>query len=394
MDKNVDASQPAVLARVDICEGETFAVELRRSHSSYTVMSTSSFQTRSDMPGPGRILDKLFSSWGKSLEARLNRFAETKGLGPRHVSKRIESNIASTWAYSLLSGPCTKSCRPHIVHDGFSEPDVREIVQKDCAKLLKYMQSNVVATQLETLTCIIILSTAHPLLQLFFRNLSTETILRNFIVRLKSSSYVSASSSEFDDLLLAARRALICVEHNEISELARGMYRSSRVRISLSEKREKDSHICVAELLAYTRDHDTDFAFITTAYLDNWLRFIGDQRYNPSSPLDELVRHGALFHALATLVQTALSIVNTHMLDCICSELLEQFKYTEALHVLKLTTKNALVGLVSSLRTTEAQSILPSASRVAEVIHSRTFPRLKRTQSQRCLPFRLGFSQQ
>ncbi|THH07453.1 hypothetical protein EW145_g3362 [Phellinidium pouzarii] len=229
--------------------------------------------------------------------------------------------------------------------------------------------SNVATTQLETLLCIINLSTTLPLLQVFFRNLSGEKAVSDFITNLKTSSYISASSPQFDEMLLAARRAMVCIGNNDISELAKGMYRSSRVRISLSERKEQESDVCVAELSNFTRHSNADFAFVATAHLNNWLRFVGEELYSPYSTLDELIRHGSLFRALASLVRSSigLSEIDGGMLDSICFEILEQFKYVDAFRKLKPTAKDALLALVSTFQTPEIKLTLPSASSTAEM---------------------------
>ena len=46
-------------------------------------------ETESDLPGPGRLLGKVFSSVGRLLERSLSSVAEQKGYGPKAIALEI-----------------------------------------------------------------------------------------------------------------------------------------------------------------------------------------------------------------------------------------------------------------------------------------------------------------
>ena len=58
-------------------------------YASTSTVSISSTATMSDLPGPGRSLDKLYSRAGRILELCIYRFAHRCGYGPHAVYGRF-----------------------------------------------------------------------------------------------------------------------------------------------------------------------------------------------------------------------------------------------------------------------------------------------------------------
>ena len=88
--------------------------------------------TESDRPGAGRVLGKVFSRVGQTLEAFMNGLAERNGLGPSAVVERIETR--------------RKRCRKRT----FSLKEVHQIKyseegeknqQRDLKRLIRYTKS-------------------------------------------------------------------------------------------------------------------------------------------------------------------------------------------------------------------------------------------------------------
>lgn len=83
--------------------------------------------TMSNLPGTGRILDKLYRAGGRKLERLLGGLAQRAGYGPVAVSKRIRQ---LAWDLSNSSGTGLQS-QPTKVQKELSEL---------CRRLLHYAQ--------------------------------------------------------------------------------------------------------------------------------------------------------------------------------------------------------------------------------------------------------------
>lgn len=86
---------------------------------------TSSNETASDIPGPGRLLGKLYSSIGLRLETCLNSFAERRGMGPQVIACRIKNR----WRDA--------SKRDDWVRGEYTKQETRD-QRKDMKKLIQY----------------------------------------------------------------------------------------------------------------------------------------------------------------------------------------------------------------------------------------------------------------
>jgi hypothetical protein len=86
----------------------------------------------SNIPGPGRILNNLYTSVGRVLEDRANRFAHNRGWGPIATTDCIEKAFGdSKDAIQAMLG---------VLYRSSSKPCDRGIpeLQRDCRKLMAY----------------------------------------------------------------------------------------------------------------------------------------------------------------------------------------------------------------------------------------------------------------
>ena len=88
--------------------------------------------TESDIPGPGRLLGKVYAKLGQKLETVLNLTARSTGRGPASTANEIEQ-LALTLKYPM----CYLDCRRH------SETKVvvkklEKKLEKHCRILVKY----------------------------------------------------------------------------------------------------------------------------------------------------------------------------------------------------------------------------------------------------------------
>ena len=102
---------------------------------------SSSTLTASDIPGPGRLVDKyVYSRGGRALEASLARLAHAAGLGPVATAKRIGANLQGFGQDADMSiealfanGEGELRLELGIVRDV-------DRLRKDCNKLFHYTQ--------------------------------------------------------------------------------------------------------------------------------------------------------------------------------------------------------------------------------------------------------------
>ncbi|EJD05335.1 uncharacterized protein FOMMEDRAFT_165795 [Fomitiporia mediterranea MF3/22] len=135
---------------------------------------SSSTMTASDLPGPGRILDKyVFTRGGRALERAIARTAHSLGFGPSAAALRIGANLRG---FSLDETPPTTAL---MTYEGAAPKKLRlelGLVQDiprlrvDCQKLVGYTKSNVVSTRIQTYNMIITLSIRFPYLSLYFES--------------------------------------------------------------------------------------------------------------------------------------------------------------------------------------------------------------------------------
>lgn len=85
-----------------------------------TMHYESTNRTESDLPGPGRLLGKLYSSLGRRLERGINAIAVRRGYGPLSAAERFRSKYG----------------RRGDVRDETSVKGAQD--RKDCKKLIRY----------------------------------------------------------------------------------------------------------------------------------------------------------------------------------------------------------------------------------------------------------------
>lgn len=81
-------------------------------------------ETVSDIPGPGRLLGKVYAKLGRNLEAVLNLAAHSVGTGPVSTAKEIEGLA------QMLKGT---SCENKVI-----VMKLEEKLKKSCKVLVKY----------------------------------------------------------------------------------------------------------------------------------------------------------------------------------------------------------------------------------------------------------------
>ncbi|THH06233.1 hypothetical protein EW145_g4225 [Phellinidium pouzarii] len=108
--------------------------------SVYTYSSISTNATADNLPGPGRTLDLFYNFAGRLLERRLNTVAEELGYGPRATAQRIQTRRA------ILASAKYETALPMTVVKRKNEK-----IEKDCRKLIKYLNSDVTSTREQAL---------------------------------------------------------------------------------------------------------------------------------------------------------------------------------------------------------------------------------------------------
>lgn len=180
-----------------------------------SISSASSGETASDIPGPGRLLDKAYSFLGRRIERGLTSLAIRRGHGPENVSLRIRR-------------------REELYHDpvlwgykrDYSKND-RDEQLKDVKKLIRYTRlaiallwristnrpdrSKSEATRKEALDRIVDLTINNPYLLEMLKSLDTANILRSEEPFLWD--YCDTS------LHISSRLALACAQEEEAYKL-------------------------------------------------------------------------------------------------------------------------------------------------------------------------------
>lgn len=84
-----------------------------------SVSAESDNETASDIPGPGRLLGKLYASVGRQLEHALSALAHSMGRGPVPTAERIrnlleaeaENSRVSAWSAATPNKKLEKNCK-------------------------------------------------------------------------------------------------------------------------------------------------------------------------------------------------------------------------------------------------------------------------------------------
>ncbi|EJD04591.1 uncharacterized protein FOMMEDRAFT_167745 [Fomitiporia mediterranea MF3/22] len=164
--------------------------------------------TASDLPGPGRILDKyVFTKGGRALERAIARTAHSLGFGPAAAALRIGANLRGfsldesppTTALMTYEGATSKALRLEL---GLIQDIPR--LRADCQKLVGYTKSNIVSTRIQAYNMIITLFIRFPYLNLYFENVD--------VIKSDRKSVRSCQATD-DDLLeeTLARMAFACL---------------------------------------------------------------------------------------------------------------------------------------------------------------------------------------
>ena len=89
-------------------------------------------ETESDIPGPGRLLGKLYAKLGRILETVLNLAARSTGRGPAPTANEIEQ-LARTLKYPDYHLCCRTPSETKVAVEKLEKK-----LEKDCRVLVKY----------------------------------------------------------------------------------------------------------------------------------------------------------------------------------------------------------------------------------------------------------------
>ncbi|KLO19670.1 hypothetical protein SCHPADRAFT_53909 [Schizopora paradoxa] len=243
--------------------------------------SVSTNATQSNLPGPGRNLDRLYSHLGRNLESFLSSLAQRTGWGPSAAERRV--------IRAFCHQPCKQLVGAHDLitlptRDGFiAEEDWPKFermswketkkIRKACKKLLYYTHSSSENNQILALRYILDLASIWPELHAVFRTESALCVLST-LPKLLASRF--RGLSEYEELLTSSRRALFSIEENGLNNLAKKMVTADYSRIDHEEGWNWFEHYL---LLSLTLLWDPDLAFLALRYLAHpfLLRIAGTQ---------------------------------------------------------------------------------------------------------------------
>ena len=191
----------------------TFGTNENGSHIWERCSVASSTSTASNLPGPGRALDNLYGSVGRTIEARLGRLAEKLGRGPRMAAVRIERRRSKVLNFA---GDRRKA-----------RTKTKKVV-KDCKKLVGYVQwvpfpyhreaftkvhlrSNIPSTQMQALEEITRLSVQDPFVRDTFLDIGAQHTVNQI-----RSSFLGAFTHA---LLPCSRKALLSLTETEVNTI-------------------------------------------------------------------------------------------------------------------------------------------------------------------------------
>lgn len=186
--------------------------------------------TAPNLPGLGRTLDRIYSSWGKGLERLVEAFAHKAKMTPQS----LECEIASVFSrYERDVGP-PGNRRKSLVDIAQLEAKDRKEVTKYCKSLLRSTQyvkdywlfgpcsrmsprDSRTINQVAALNAIVVVVLHQPALCPLFNQEGGVRYLQQMIHRAFSSN------EDCDSLLCSARRALACVKEVEVFSIIHQM---------------------------------------------------------------------------------------------------------------------------------------------------------------------------
>ncbi|KAI5118648.1 hypothetical protein M0805_002568 [Coniferiporia weirii] len=196
-----------------------------------------------NLPGAGRTLDLAYSFTGRSLEKRLNEIALRLGKGPDAALKRMQ---ARALPYYRLEDQRTFLFLQSLQENGKTVTD--------CKRLLKYARSDVLENRRQALQHIITLSSRDPFYSTILINLGAVDVLRQ---------YASDCPLTSDPFSKQSQEALISLSATRIHSLGKKL---------IDSERRKDAAL---DLLDHIQDPETSFlalrhlAQVSTYLLDS-----------------------------------------------------------------------------------------------------------------------------
>lgn len=97
-----------------------------------SISAESRNETASDIPGPGRLLGRVYAELGRELEAILSFVARRVGRGPATTARRIQR-----LALTLNDPDCHIDC-PTPSENGEEVRKLKKKLEQNCRLLVKY----------------------------------------------------------------------------------------------------------------------------------------------------------------------------------------------------------------------------------------------------------------
>ncbi|KAI5121785.1 hypothetical protein M0805_009777 [Coniferiporia weirii] len=175
----------------------------------FSFSTVSSDETATNLPGPGRLLGKLYSKGGRILENRLNKIANEAGRGPDACAARIKS--------ALLGEPYPDEMLVYLwakadANDNSTLLPQELILFRECRQLIQYAYSQLPATHNCAMRHIAKFAVEDRYMYTLFNALGTLNHLTEIRKReLKRLNYDS------DWSIPHCRKALICLSNNEVN---------------------------------------------------------------------------------------------------------------------------------------------------------------------------------
>ncbi|KLO07255.1 hypothetical protein SCHPADRAFT_945441 [Schizopora paradoxa] len=123
--------------------------------------SVSTNATAPNLPGPGRNLGLLLDSVGNRIESLLNKYANHVGMGPASVAQEIR--LLSRHNELEIGDP-----RRYLIPPRQLPQQEKKALKKKCKKLLKFVRSTLLSTQVTALEEVATLAIEDSLIRLLF----------------------------------------------------------------------------------------------------------------------------------------------------------------------------------------------------------------------------------
>ncbi|KLO14625.1 hypothetical protein SCHPADRAFT_939422 [Schizopora paradoxa] len=293
--------------------------------------------TASNLPGPGRLLGRLYEIAGRVLERRSGRAMERRGRGPRAIMAQImavrgpvefglvvrygATSTETPGTHWLLADRSNEHEREGLMYSFPTETE-QAVLRKLVKNLVDYTFSGVQATQQDALECITELTIADS----FLRN-----TLRDCLDNQRFNVTFPYLGNNNDILLNSSRRALISVSDVAVSSIMQEIF-DLDAKTCASDEEILDEYIICNDALTdlVSRVSNNLIKFILnpdTSFLV--LRYLQKLHNMPSSRALELIHESPIQEALQHLGSEGLPISEWSALN-ICLNPLHHFPQSAA----------------------------------------------------------------